>query len=343
MAHFWHSQFDRAWKGNIPQARPDSGRVTAHSETERRVQLDRLVVMEELVGAEPEWGGHLSHEVQVENKKPMSSQPQRRIVFGHPEFWPKIETEYPKFFEVVSRASDALNGLTNAAYPSPQPYQRAILNLSMLAGISFLEISTLVGNGMGHGALRTLRTLLENTINTEYLRLRPAEFEDYKEWYWVERFKEQEFLRAHVPDFFKQLDTKAVEETETNMARVKSRFEQVRPDGSRRIRASWCSLDLGSRAVATGYEELYRLINPLASSFVHETMYGLMKHYDETKDIDRVDIPPSLEWSAQALSGGHNCILKVTRTLSETFGVPPQPSIADLEKDWHYAWVKQQP
>jgi len=58
--------------------------------------------------------------------------------------------------------------------------QRAILNLSMVAGITFVEMVTLAVNGLGRGAMRTLRSLLEISINTEYLRLRPDEFEDYK-------------------------------------------------------------------------------------------------------------------------------------------------------------------
>jgi hypothetical protein len=50
----------------------------------------------------------------------------------------------------------------------------------MVAGITFAEMVTLAVNGLGRGAMRTLRSLLEISINTEYLRLRPDEFEDYK-------------------------------------------------------------------------------------------------------------------------------------------------------------------
>jgi hypothetical protein len=50
----------------------------------------------------------------------------------------------------------------------------------MVAGITFVEMVTLAVNGLGRGAMQTLRSLLEISINTEYLRLRPDEFEDYK-------------------------------------------------------------------------------------------------------------------------------------------------------------------
>ena len=60
----------------------------------------------------------------------------------------------------------------------------------MLAGLSLTEVVSLV-NGLGHGAMRIVRSLLETAINMEYFRLRPDEFQNYKEWYHVERFKER--------------------------------------------------------------------------------------------------------------------------------------------------------
>src|SRR5260370_21894126 len=193
---------------------------------------------------------------------------------------------------------------------------------------------------LGHGAMRIVRSLLETSINIEFFRLRPAEFEDYKEWVHVERFKEQEFLREHVEPAFRQLGAEVIAEIEQQMARIRPRFERVAHDGSRRLRGSWCALDLGARAVVTGHQEVYRTINPLASSFVHETMYGMIKHFDAAKDSHRVEVPPTLDWSLQALSGAHLCMIKVVKTLSETFAVPCDPTFETLEKEWHYAWTE---
>jgi hypothetical protein len=263
-----------------------------------------------------------------------------RRVFGFPDFWPTVEKEYPRFFEVGPKALVAMHSVADRAYPNPEPHQRGILNLGMLAGISFLEVVTLTVNGLGHGAMRIVRSLLETSINIEFFRLRPAEFEDYTEWAHVERFKEQEFLREHVEPVFKQLGAEVIAEIEQQMARIRPRFERVAHDGSRRLRGSWCSLDLGARAVVTGHQEVYRTINPLASSFVHETMYGMIKHFDAAKDAHRVEVPPTLDWSLQALSGAHLCMIKVVKTLSETFAVPCDPTFETLEKEWHYAWTE---
>ena len=259
-----------------------------------------------------------------------------RLVVGFPEFWSVVEAEYPRFFEVGPKTLSAMHSIADRAYPDPEPHQKAILNLSMLAGISLTEVVTLTANGLGHGAMRIVRSLLETSINAEYLRLRPGEFEDYKEWYHVERFKEMEYLRQHANAAFQQLGQEAVRDIEENYARVRPRFQ--RTDGT--IRRFWCSLDLAARSVVTGHEEAYRLINPLASSFVHETMYGLMRHFDAAKDVHRVEVPPTLDWATQALSGSHHCMVRVARTLSETFNVAPNPPVEELEKEWQYAWTE---
>ena len=260
----------------------------------------------------------------------------RRREFGFPDFWPVVEAGYPRFVEVGPKALAAMHSVADRAYPEPEPHQRVILNLSMLAGISFVEVVTLTVNGLGHGAMKILRSLLETSINTEYFRLRPAEFEDYREWYHVERFKEMEYLREHANAIFQQLAPEAVTEIENSFTRVRPRFQ--RADGS--VRRFWCSLDLAARSAVTGHQESYRLINPLASSFVHETMYGLMRHFDAARDVHRVEVPPTFDWAKESLSGSQHCMVRVVRTLSETFNVASNPPVEELEQDWHYAWAE---
>jgi hypothetical protein len=261
-----------------------------------------------------------------------------RRVFGFPEFWPVVDAKYPRFFEVAPKTLTAMHSIADRAYPALEPHQRAILNLSMVAGITFVEIVTLTVNGLGRGAMRTLRSLLEISINTEYLRLRPGEFEDYKEWYWVERFKEQEYLRLNANLIFQQLGPEVVKEVEENMARVRPRFERTKRDGTKELRGSWCSRNLADRSAVAGHTDAYRLINSMASSFVHETMYGMVRYFDAAKDIHRVEVPPTLDWSPQTLSGAHHCMVQVVKTLGKAFDTASTPPLEELEKDWHYAW-----
>ena len=83
-----------------------------------------------------------------------------RRVFAFPDFFGTVDAEYPKFFEVGQRALEAMHSVADRAYKDPAPHQRAIFNLSMLAGVAFVEVVTLTGNGLGSGAMRILRSLL---------------------------------------------------------------------------------------------------------------------------------------------------------------------------------------
>jgi hypothetical protein len=83
----------------------------------------------------------------------------------------------------------------------------------------------------------------------------------------------------------------------------------------------------------------------MASSFIHETMYGMLQHFDASRDEHRVEVPRTLDGSAQALSVAHHCVVRIVTTLGQTFGVEPEPNVATLEREWHYACdpVEDQP
>ncbi len=96
-------------------------------------------------------------------------------VFGVPEFAKTMTAEFPKLFEVLPRAQAALNDLTGRACEKPETVQRVILNLGLLSGVSMIELVTLAGNGLGQGAMKICRTLMEAAVNAEYLRQNPTE------------------------------------------------------------------------------------------------------------------------------------------------------------------------
>ncbi len=117
--------------------------------------------------------------------------------------------------------------------------------------------------------------------------------------------------------------------------RVEREFAQVRPHGKPNgdLRGSWCSLDLGARAAKTDFTEAFRLINPISSQLIHGTFGGLAMHFDLTADEHRIFIPPSMEYCAEALVGGHMCMLANVGTLADTFNWVPCNPIPKLVKD----------
>ncbi len=254
------------------------------------------------------------------------------VVLGFPDFSPTVLNRFPRFFEVVHRAGDALNGILTNAYDEVEPVQKVILNLGILTGNAVMELITLVGNGCGLGAMKICRTLLETTINAEYLRLMPSECDDYLDWIWIEQHKPLTYVRQNMPDRIG--DISDIAGIEAEFSRVRSRFE--RPNGE--LRSSWCRLDLGSRAAKAGFQEPYKLINPMASRLIHGTIGGLAMHREGGGDDIRIGMPPSLKFCEQALVGAHSCLLRIIDTLSNSLNTKPTPSPAELARDYEYAW-----
>jgi hypothetical protein len=65
------------------------------------------------------------------------------LIFGKPEFAKDVQTEFPKVFEVLPRVTASLNDLTTRACAEAEPYQRMIVNLGLLTGVSMFELVTL--------------------------------------------------------------------------------------------------------------------------------------------------------------------------------------------------------
>jgi len=89
------------------------------------------------------------------------------IIFGQPDFSNRVEAAFPRLFEVLPRVTESLNDLTSRPCADPEPYQRMILNLGLLTGLSVKELMTLAGHGFGMGAMKLARTVMETAINAE--------------------------------------------------------------------------------------------------------------------------------------------------------------------------------
>jgi hypothetical protein len=256
------------------------------------------------------------------------------VVFGNPDFSKTVQSQFQKVFEVLPRLSAALNDLTGRACEKPETYQRVILNLGLLAGVSMTELVTLAGNGFGQGAMKIARTLMETVVNAEYLRQTPTELDAYLGWAWVEKKKDLDYLRGNLAYLLPQLTQADVDTIEREFLAVRPLFE--RPGGG--IRQSWCNLNLADRASRAGLSEMYRRLNSLSSAFIHGTIGGLTRHFDIGEDKDRIAIPPSLKYCDLALISGHHFTCFMVETLAKTFSWEPVHSIASLIADFQYAW-----
>jgi hypothetical protein len=139
--------------------------------------------------------------------------------------------------------------------------------------------------------------------------------------------------RARLPDEIK-------ERVEQNFENIRSRFEYTTRDNRRRIRDTWCELNLAERAFRTGFEQTYRLVMPHANQILHGSIGGLGRHFDFEQDEHRIAIPPSDDWGGEALIATHESTLRAVETLSNTFNVQPDPPLQTLIDDFHIVWSR---
>ena len=260
------------------------------------------------------------------------------ISFGFPDFGNEVFKKFEPFFQSSAGFQDALNSLVNRAYENAETWQRVVLNLGMLVGVSGMEVVTLVGNGFGQGAMKIVRGLIENAINAEFLRIEPSRCADYLDWHWIEQHKLLNWAKERNPPLFGRIPDEVKIAIADNFNKVRGRFEYTNPDGKKRLREIWCELNLADRATKTGFEEIYRRVMPHANQILHGTIGGLSRHFDLEQDEDRIAIPPSTEWCGEALIATHESVLKTIETLSKAFSVDPEPSLGVLVSDFHSVW-----
>ena len=272
---------------------------------------------------------------------------ERRLQFGHPEFWWEAVIQHRTFYAVGPRLQAAINGVTCRAYDDLRADQSLILNLAMMAGVGTTEVITLVGNGMGQGAMKIVRNVLETAINMEYIRRFPEQAQLYLDWHWVEVHKLNAYMEEYLPDSLARMAPEQIAANKANYQRVKDQFRYsvTRPDGSTRTekQRTWCRDDLSQRATKTGFAELYATAMPQANQILHGSIGGLLNHMGSEKVDGRIDCPPSHSWAAQALIAVHGSMIQVVQTAGWALNVGPEPSIESLMEDYMAAWGDEPP
>lgn len=266
---------------------------------------------------------------------------ERKLQFGHPEFWQEAVRENRGFYAIAPRLQAAINGVTCQEYSSLQVHQSLILNFAMLAGLSATEVITLVGNGMGQGTMKIVRNLLETAINAEYFRKYPEQAQLYLDWHWVETHKSYEYLRRYFPTLA-GITPEQIAFNDANYERVKEQFTytSTNSDGSTRTikQQTWCRDNLSERATKTGFAESYATVMPQANQILHGSVGGLLSHMEKEEGDGRIDLPPSHRWGEQALITAHGALIRIIETAAMALGVQPEPSIESLLKDYEASW-----
>jgi hypothetical protein len=246
-------------------------------------------------------------------------------IFGFPEFQESLFNSYKKYFlatlpSVRSLAMEILR----QAIPDPG-VEAAVQALAAAAFATHLEVVLLAGNGLGFGAAKSARSLLECLFITEYLIRNPEEAErhkamgDHSLWRILEKAKERGLNFSRF-----QLDEKELREKH-RVAR--ERF------ASREWNFQKIAKDIGREA---DYDAVYKTLSEL----VHSSHLGISLRTSNVQGIDwpAVAVGASDQWCDVSLYLGHKFLIQIFEAVNHLFGLNYSERLAaalsDLEKAW---------
>ena len=254
-------------------------------------------------------------------------------VFANMDFWTQVVEEHPEFFARVGRLQEAVRSIVDPAYEGLDGGQQMQMNMLMLTAIGVAEIVTLVGNGMGHGAMKIVRGVMENAINMEYMRQFPDQAEKYLEWQWVEQYKLRKHLEESSPAMYAEIPQEKRDSDEAEYQRVRPLFQyqvQTSTGGTKtKMQDGWCREDLFHRAERIGLAQSYRTVMPSANQILHGTISGWIRDLDEV--TRRIEYPPTHKWGGEALIAAHMALIQAIETASLALNATPTPSLDILK------------
>ena len=216
-------------------------------------------------------------------------------VFANMDFWTQVVEQHPEFFARLGRLQEAVRSIVDPAYEGLDGGQQMQMNMLMLTAIGVAEIVTLVGNGMGHGAMKIVRGVMENAINMGYMRQFPDQAEKYLECQWVEQYKLHKHLEESSPAMYAEIPQEKRDSDEAEYQRVRPLFQyqvQTSTGGMKtKMQDGWCREDLFHRAERVGLAQSYRTVMPSANQILHGTISGWIRDLDEV--TRRIEYPPA--------------------------------------------------
>jgi hypothetical protein len=270
----------------------------------------------------------------------MTTSPVTQISFGNIQFWPEVVDRHPQFFKRIGRLQEAVRSVVDPAYEALDGNQRLQMNLLMLVATGVGEVVTLVGNGMGQGAIKIVRGVIENAINAEYIRRFPDQGEKYMEWHWVELHKLYAYMKESSPESLNEIPSEKIASDEAQYQRVREmfRYKAANPDGTERTikQDGWCRDNLFQSAEKTDMAQNYRTVLPSANQILHGTISGWVREVDE--ESGRIEYPPTHKWGGEALIAAHMALLQALETVALALHAKPCPNVEILKQDFHLIW-----
>jgi hypothetical protein len=254
------------------------------------------------------------------------------VVAGFPGFWQKVYDQHPGFFDAAHDLVPLANRFLQQTVEGPLGLVEHCL--TAIVANSFGALITLALNGYGHDAVRIARGMFEAAVNAAYLKLHPAEVEDYIDFLRIRQKKLYDYSQRYSPSDLLRIPAETIAEMKAEFAKVAHRFQ----DSRGKLRNSWCRKDLRARAEEVRLGEFYPTFYAHASGIHHGDIGGLLAQ--SARDALRVEVAPSFEAMKEALIMGHWAVLNILHSFNEVAGLKLDEELSEARDRFATAWKK---
>lgn len=246
-------------------------------------------------------------------------------IFGFPEFQEKLYESYKEYFvQALPRLRSLAFEMVRRVAPDAG-VEAAVHALAGVALATHLEVVLLAGNGLGFGAAKGVRSILECLFIVEYLILHPEEAERrqataaYSSWKMLDGAKERGL--DLLPFRFNE------DELREKHGAAKERFKSLQ----------W---KFGEIAKKIGREEEYDTIYKTLSELVHSTDLAVSLRAEKAPGSDRpvIVVGACDEFCNFSLYLSHKFLIAIFEAVNRLFGLDFSAQLAsalsELEKAW---------
>lgn len=265
---------------------------------------------------------------------------ERRVSFGDKNEWSRFAERNGKFLDLFPNLKQLMDQALTGPLPPLNVEKRVIRFLSYDCIEQFMEVMLLAGNGYGHAAQRTVRTLYERAVTINHLTKHPLEVKLFVAWLKISKhkmwsaMKTSEYPKSNWPaeEMQKKIDE------EYRSVRPLFEVDDCKKCGTKRQNHSWSRKSLVDMAhSAEGLKPL--LVNgyyePLTHS--HPSMAGLLMRLEEVDDTIGYDSSAQPDESDRALSTAQLIMIVLCEQQADFFGLH---GVEALAKQCHGEWVK---
>jgi hypothetical protein len=273
---------------------------------------------------------------------------QKRFIESHksflmefPELQKLLETAFDKAQVVVSDHSSQTTGLPRTDESIARP---VIYSLELAAYDDFGELLILAGNGMGFGAMKTLRSMYERLVTAMYIAKKPSEAQVFIDHGAIEKGKLINRYKNVAPELLAEDTTREeLEGIEKRFSEAKAREKEdfCKTCGHAITKEAWTrkSLDDMARQVDDDLLKAYATCYLEPTFLAHATPTGLdfrVRFTDSGPEFKELSEPEA----DGALMRGHSLILGVLNHLNTYFNLGLSSEVGSRFEAFGLIWAK---